>query len=178
EAGHDDQSSDAGVLVDGAEAAENHAVADAHVTGDDRAVHHRDIIAEDAVVADVGADHHEGAVADAGGGVVVGRGVDGDVLTDLAACAEHDSGGGGAGGELEVLGPEAEAGAGVDHGPRPDLQGPEEVDPGDEPHAAAEADGAAPLAGLPAFAAGGEHAVGADFDAVSEVDLAAEDGGG
>src|SRR6185437_11337844 len=84
---------DAHELAHRGAAAEDHAIADADMSAKQRVVREYYAVADLAVVTDVTANHHHAAIADLrDAAVVLGAGVDGDVLADVAFRADHESG--------------------------------------------------------------------------------------
>ncbi len=153
-------------LMDDGAAGDDGFGVDLRVAGAAGVVDEDDIVTDDGIVTDVGVDHHEDAVAENGGDVGLGRGVDGGVFADDAILADFDATGGHAKFELKILGGEAEHGVGIDSCARADFCGTVEADVADEVDACVES----------AMAA--DDAERADGDVVSEHGFGRDDGGG
>ena len=81
---------DAHELMDRDVAAEKRVIADANVTAEHHVVGKRHVVADVAIMPDMGSDHEEAAIADAGhAAAVLGPGIHGDALAQLAARPDH-----------------------------------------------------------------------------------------
>ena len=80
---------DARELVHARAAARHHAVADLGVAAEEGRVGEHAVAADLHIVAGVAARHPEVPVSDAGRPVLAGRAVDGDVLAERVAVADH-----------------------------------------------------------------------------------------
>ena len=166
QAGDHRELTDAVELMDDAATGDDGFGVDVRVSGAARVVDEDDIVTDDRVMTNVGVDHQEDAVADDGGDVGFGRGVDGRVFADEAMLSDFDATGGHAELELKILGGKAQAGVGVHSCARADFCGTVDADVADEVDASAER------------AVAADDAVRADDDVVSENGFGRDDCGG
>lgn len=108
------------------------------VTGARNIVDENGVITDDRIVSDMGIDHQEDAVADKGGSIRLGGGVNCGMFADEAAFANFYAAGGHTHLELEVLCRKAERSSRVDGGSIADVGWAMDVDVADEVYARAE----------------------------------------